>query len=84
MGLLFGSCDGVLSWLHNNWCDVRCRTVLEGSVTDLGAAMTHLKSIALSVLALVLVLPLMLVLALGHGLWQIKFSFHPKRTNDFR
>jgi hypothetical protein len=35
--------------------------------------MTHLKSIALSVLALVLVLPLMLVLALGHGLWQIKF-----------
>jgi hypothetical protein len=43
-----------------------------------------MKSFALSVLALVLVLPLMLVLALGHGLWQIKFSFHPKRMNDFR
>jgi hypothetical protein len=35
--------------------------------------MTHLKSMALSVLALVLVLPLMLAIALGHGLWQIKF-----------
>jgi hypothetical protein len=35
--------------------------------------MTHLKSIALSVLALVLVLPLMLVLALGHGLWELRF-----------
>ena len=35
--------------------------------------MTHLKSLVLSVLALVLVLPLMGVLALGHGLWQIKF-----------
>jgi hypothetical protein len=35
--------------------------------------MTQLKSIILSVLALVLVLPIMGVLALGHGLWQIKF-----------
>jgi hypothetical protein len=35
--------------------------------------MTHLKSIALSVLALALVLPLMLVLALGHGLWDLRF-----------
>jgi hypothetical protein len=35
--------------------------------------MTQLKSLALSVLALVLVLPLMLAIALGHGLWTIRF-----------